>query len=134
MGAGDMSDESPAGDRRLPMTERSGAAARSAPSRRGRIGRGGWLVVGLLGVLGKTQGISAITHHPRSLAAGLSVLLVISIVRLRPPAVAFCGAGVLAFAVGLQPLPVAIASGVGAYMLLMALFIAIGSALRARQR
>ncbi len=111
-----------------------GAGAQRSPRRPGRRGRGrSSLVLGLLFVVFKAHVLADLLVHRAELIVLLCVALIFSVLRPRPPLFAAGAAGLLA--VGLNPRSTALGVGlaVGWFVVLLAVFIAVGTLLRSRQ-
>jgi hypothetical protein len=92
-----------------------------------------WFIGGALLALGKAQGFAAVFDHRSGLIVVLALMLVGSVLRPRPALVAATVAALLALALDLHPLVAGVALGLGAFLLLMVLFVGIATVLHARQ-
>jgi hypothetical protein len=81
----------------------------------------------------KADGLAAVLHHRVEVIALLGLGLVLSVLRPRPVGIALTAGPLLAFTFGPRSTVLDIAVGFGAFVLLLALFIAIGTVLAARQ-
>lgn len=97
--------------------------------------RGGWpwLIVGVGLALVKADGFAALLHHRVEVIALLGLALVFSVLRLRPVGIAVTAAPLLAFTLAPRSTALGVALGLSAFVLLLALFVAIGTVLQARQ-
>jgi hypothetical protein len=111
--------------------ERAAVPGEVQRGRRG--GRWPWLIVGIGLALVKSNAIAEVGHHPSELIAVLGVGLAVSVLRTRPVGFAVSAAPLLAFALAPRSTAVGVAVGLGAFVLLLALFVAIGTVLQARQ-
>ncbi len=91
------------------------------------------MVVGVGLVLLKAQALSGLVHHPIWVIVALAVGLVSSVLRARPIGVALTAGPLLAFALSPSSTALGIVVGVGAFVVLLALFFAIATVLMARQ-
>jgi len=102
-----------------------------------RSGRGGvrwpWMIVGVGLALVKANAAADLVHHRTGLIVALAAALAVSVLRTRPVGIALSGAPLLAFALAPGSTALGIALGFGAFVLLLALFVAIGTVLQARQ-
>lgn len=116
------------------MTGVERAAAPGELRRAGRRRAGWpWLIVGVGFGLVKTNAISELLHHRVDTIALLGLGLALSVLRTRPVGSAVTAASLLAFTLAPRSTALGIALGVGAFVLLLATFVAIGTVLRARQ-
>jgi uncharacterized membrane protein (DUF485 family) len=92
-----------------------------------------WIVVGLVAALLKARGLAELLHHRAELIGILGLLVVVSVLRARPILIAVFAAPLVAFALAPSSTALGIAIGVGAFVLLTAAFVAIGTLLQARQ-
>jgi hypothetical protein len=121
------------------VRERSDRAVARAGSSGEIVGRGRgtrwpWLIV-VVGVGAvKIEAYASLLHHRGALIGALAAGLLAAILRTKPLAIAACTAGILGFALALHPALAGVALGVGAFVVLLALFFAISTVLHARQR
>ncbi len=109
-------------------------AAAPGALRTGRRGVGWpWLIVGVGLALGKADALTALLDHRPEVIAFLGLGLALSVLRPRPIGIAATAAPLLAFTLAPASTALGIALGVGGFVLLLALFIAIGTVLHARQ-
>lgn len=113
------------------MTARAQSGERTVAAQ--RRSRWLWLIVGVLVVVGKSEGLAELIHHRVSLIALLALGVAFSVLRPRPALLAATAAPLLAVTVGRHSLALGLALGVGGYVVLLALFYAIGTVLMARQ-
>ncbi len=92
-----------------------------------------WLIVGVGVALVKGDALAAVVHHRIELTVLLGLGLAFSVLRTRPVAIAATAGPLLAFTLAPRSTALGIALGFGAFLLLLALFTAIGTVLRARQ-
>jgi hypothetical protein len=84
-------------------------------------------------VLGKAHVLAGVIEHRASVVAFLAVALALSVLRTRPVGIALTAAPLLAFTLAPSSTVLGIALGLGAFAVLLALFVAIGTVLHARQ-
>jgi uncharacterized membrane protein (DUF485 family) len=103
---------------------------------RGRGTRWPWLIVAIAAGALKADAYASLVHHRGQLIAALGAALLASLIRQRPKLllIAGFGAALIASAVAPHPVLAGVALGVGAFVLLVALFFAISTVLHARQR
>ncbi len=101
---------------------------------RGRGTRWPWLIVLIGAGAVKADAYASLVHHHGQLIAALGVGLFAAVLRTKPIAIAAFAAGILGFALALHPVLAGVALGVGAFVVLVALFFAISTVLHARQR
>jgi hypothetical protein len=111
------------------VADPEGTAARRVGRRRDWA----WMVVGVGLALLKTEVLSGLLHHEIWVIVMLALGLVFSVLRTLPIGVALTAGPLLAFALGPSSTALGIAVGVGAFVLLVGLFFAVGTVLRARQ-
>jgi hypothetical protein len=92
-----------------------------------------WLIGGLVLALVKGQALVGQLHHRTALIVFLSLVVARSVLRRSPVALAVLGGALFAFALAPHPIMLGIAVGVGAVVVLLTLFVAIGRVLHARQ-
>lgn len=92
-----------------------------------------WLIVGVGVALVKADVLVAVLQHRTEVIAVLGLGLAFSVLRPQPVGIAVSAAAMLAFTLAPSSTLLGIALGLGAFVLLLALFIAIGSLLHARQ-
>ncbi len=101
---------------------------------RARGGRWPWAIV-FVAVAGlKAEAYASLVNDRPGMIAVLAVGLGVSLLRFKPVAIAVFSAPLLAFAVAPHPALLGVAFGVGVFAFLIALFFAISTVLRARQR
>jgi hypothetical protein len=81
----------------------------------------------------KVDALAAVFHHRAEVIVVLGLGFVVSLLRGRPVAMAVTAAPLLALTLAPGSTLLGIAVGLGAFVLLLALFFAIGTVLRARQ-
>jgi uncharacterized membrane protein YhhN len=102
---------------------------------RGRGARWPWLIVVVAAGALKADAYASLLEHRAALISALAAALVASVIRQRPKPllIAALSAALLASALALHPAVIGVAVGVGAFVLLVALFFAISTVLHARQ-
>jgi hypothetical protein len=116
------------------MTEGQSAVDAHDVRRAGRRRRGWpWAIVGVVMALGKADALRVLLHGRVALMALFGLWLVLSVLRPRPVGIAVTVAGLLAFVIAPGSVLVGIGLGLGAFVLLMALFFAVATVLQARQ-
>lgn len=113
-------------------------AERAAPlDKRRRAGRRDvgwpWLIVGVGFTLVKTDALAEVLHHRVGVIVLLGLGLAFSALRTSSVGIAVAAAPLIAFTLAPRSTALAIALGFGTFVLLLALFIAIGTMLHARQ-
>ncbi|HJS96557.1 MAG TPA: hypothetical protein VJ741_19980 [Solirubrobacteraceae bacterium] len=101
---------------------------------RGRGARWPWLIVVIAVGAANAAPYASLVNHPVRAIVALAVGLGFSILRMKPVAIAAFAAGIVAFALALHPVLAGVGLGVGAFVLLIALFFTISTVLHARQR
>lgn len=91
------------------------------------------MIVGLGLALVKADGLAAVLHHRPEVIAVLAVGLALSVLRPRPLGIAVTAAPLLAFTLAPRSTALGIGLGLGAFVLLLTLFVAIGTVLHAKQ-
>jgi hypothetical protein len=81
----------------------------------------------------KAEAYASAAHHG-ALIPVFAIGLAASVLRTKPLGIAAFGAGLLAVALALHPIALGVGFGLGAFVLLIALFFAISTVLHARQR
>jgi hypothetical protein len=112
--------------------ETPGTGATTARSR-GRNRRWPAVLGGIVIAALKSEALFKLIFHHGELIAVIAVLLVTSLLRGRPVAIAAATSLLLAFVLGAHSLGLGLALGFGGFALLMALFFAISTVLLARQ-
>jgi hypothetical protein len=129
-----MGTRSPSG---APSARATGVERAAGPGQLRRAGRRGvgwpWLIVGVVLALVKADGLAAVLHHRAEVVAILGLGLALSVLRRRPVGIAVTTAPLLAFILAPRSTALGIALGLGVFVLLLALFTAIGTVLHARQ-
>ncbi len=95
--------------------------------------RFGWFLVALAAAALKAEAVAKLVVHPYTLVGVLSAGVVASVLRARPAGLAITTAPLIALLVAPASIWLGVALGVGAYVLLMSLFVAIGTVLQAHQ-
>jgi uncharacterized integral membrane protein len=85
------------------------------------------MIVGVGLALVKANAAADLVHHRTGLIVALAAALAVSVLRTRPVGIALSGAPLLAFALAPGSTALGIALGFGAFVLLLALFVAIGT-------
>jgi hypothetical protein len=121
------------------VRERSDRAVAAPGSSGGLVARGRgtrwpWLIVAIAVGAVKVEAYASLLHDRTGVIFVLAVGLLVAFLRAKPVAIAVFAAGILGFALALHPLLAGVALGVGAFVLLIALFFAISTVLHARQR
>ena len=111
---------------------RSGSSGEVVARRRGT--RWPWLIVVVVAAALKGEAYASLLHDRAGMISVLAVGLFVAIVRTKPLAIAGFTAGILGFALALHPVLAGVGLGVGAFVVLIALFFAISTVLHARQR
>ncbi len=93
-----------------------------------------WVFLGVLLAFGKGRLIADLLHHRPALIAVLGIGAAASVLRPRPIAFAAFVAPLLAFVVAPKSTTVGLGIGWGAFIILVAAFVGIGTALRLRDR
>jgi uncharacterized membrane protein (DUF485 family) len=91
------------------------------------------LIVGVGLALFKADGFAAVLPHRAAVIAILGLGLVFSVLRGRPAVIAMTAGPLLAFTLAPRSTALGIAVGIGAFGLLLTLFMAIATVLQARQ-
>ncbi len=81
----------------------------------------------------KANVLTEVVHHRIEVIALLGLGLAFSVLRPRPVGIALTAAALIAFTLAPHSTDLGIALGFGAFVLLLAVFIAIGTVLHARQ-
>jgi hypothetical protein len=89
-----------------------------------------WIVVALILGFGKTEGFRLLEHHVWGWAVVLGVTSGWSLIRARPVLTALLAAPAFSLLLTPHPLGLAVAVGFGTFVVLIALFVAIGTVLR----
>jgi uncharacterized membrane protein (DUF485 family) len=92
-----------------------------------------WLIAVVAVVAVKAEAYASLAHDRTGLVIVLTVGLAFAVLRHKPVAIGAFAAGILAFALAPHPVGAGVALGVGAFVLLIALFFAIATVLHARQ-
>jgi hypothetical protein len=82
-------------------------------------------------VAGKAEGYTYLAHHRATLFVLAALTLAASLLRPRPAVIAVAVAALAALAIDLHPFGLGLAFGAGAFIVLLVLFVAIGTALHA---
>lgn len=92
-----------------------------------------WFIGAVVLLLANSESIGWAIDHRSTLIVALALALVGAVVRPRPVVIAATAAPLLALALDPHSLLAGVAVGVGAFVLLMALFVGIATVLHARQ-
>jgi hypothetical protein len=82
----------------------------------------------------KVEAYASLLHDRAGMISVLAVGLLVALVRTKPLEIAACAAGILGFALAFHPVLAGVSVGVGAFVILIALFFTISTVLHARQR
>ena len=119
-----------------PSASTTGVERAAAPGELRRAGRRGgwpWLIVGVGLALVKANALTEALHYRVAVIVLLGLGLAFSVLRPKPIGIAVTAAPLLAFTLAPRSTVSGVALGFGAFVLLLALFIALGTALHARQ-
>jgi hypothetical protein len=109
-------------------------AASSRAVTRGRGARWPWAIVLVAVAAVKAEAYASAVQHRGALISLFAIGLAASLLRTKPLGIAVFTAGLLAAALAMRPIALGVGFGLGAFVLLIALFFAISTVLHARQR